>query len=92
MPDGPTPADLATLRHTSVLAAAERFDLLSGERRPVSARVSAKLLEAVKARTGLNSTTDILEYALAKVAIEDDFGTYLLSLEGTIDPGLDLEF
>lgn len=92
MPDGATPADLASLRRTAVLAAAAEFDMLSGERRPVSARVSAKLLEAVAARTGLTSTTEILEYALAKVAIEDDYGSTLLALEGTIDPELDFEF
>jgi len=79
-------------RRAAVLAAARQAGWLAGARRAVSARVSAKLIEAVKARTGLTSTTDIIEYALAKIAIEDDFGPYLLSLKGTIDPDLDLEF
>jgi hypothetical protein len=92
LPDWPSHAEIATARRTAVLAAAEGFELLSGERRQVAARVPTRLLEAVKAQTGLTSTTHILEYALAKVAIEDDFGPKLLELKGAVSPDLDLEF
>jgi hypothetical protein len=92
MPDALPPNALMAERRASVIAVAQEAGMLSGERKPVSARVSVTLMAAVKARTGLTSTTDILEYALAKVAIEDDFGAMLLELEGTIDPDLDLEF
>jgi len=58
----------------------------------VGGRVPHQLLDAAKARSGITSTTALLEYALAKVAIEDDFGQFLVSQAGTVDPDLDLEF
>ncbi len=58
----------------------------------VSGRIHRKLLDAAKQRTGLTSETALLEYALAKVAIEDNFGEYLASLGGSIPGDVDLEF
>ena len=42
----------------------------------------ASLVEAAKARSGIKSDTDLLEYALARVALEDDFGQKLIAREG----------
>jgi hypothetical protein len=50
------------------------------------------LIEAAKAKTGLSSMTEILEYALAKVALEDDFGAALVARKGKASRDLDLEF
>jgi hypothetical protein len=58
----------------------------------IGGRVTHQLLEAAKARSGLTSNTELLEYALAKVALEDDFGEFLVSQKSTVDPELDLEF
>jgi hypothetical protein len=58
----------------------------------VSGRIHRKLLDAAKAKTGIQSETALLEYALAKVAIEDDFGQVLLCLRGTVSKDVDLEF
>jgi hypothetical protein len=34
----------------------------------------------------------VIEYALAKVALEDDYGAKLLALKGTVPADIDLEF
>jgi len=58
----------------------------------VSGRVHRSLLDAAKRRTGIASETALLEYALAKVAIEDDFGSRLAGLRGTVGKDVELEF
>lgn len=58
----------------------------------VSGRIHRRLLEAAKQRTGIRSETALIEYALAKIAIEDDFGAHLARLRGTVAKDADLEF
>jgi hypothetical protein len=53
--------------------------------------VHARLFEAAAARSGLDGN-DLLEYALARVALEDDFAEKLISLEGSINRDIDLDF
>ena len=88
----PQIASFIERRRAATFAEAENAGLLGGARRPVGARVAEPLLQAAKQRSGLTSTTEVLEYALAKVALEDDFGERLLALKGTVPPDLDLEF
>jgi hypothetical protein len=57
----------------------------------VSGRIHRTLLDAAKQRTGLTSETALLEYALAKVAIEDEFGEHLARLRGSVSRDVDLE-
>jgi len=38
------------------------------------------------------SDTELLEYALARVALEDDFGLKLIARQGRVPRDLDLEF
>jgi len=83
---------IAMKRRASVTAVAEEAGLLKGERGAIGARVPRSLIEAAKARSGLTSTTAVVEYALAKVALEDDYGAKLVSLKGTVPRDLDLEF
>jgi hypothetical protein len=54
--------------------------------------VHRSLLDAAKRRSGIASETALLEYALAKVAIEDDFGSRLARLRGTVGKDVELEF
>ena len=89
MPD-PSPAEFATRRRESVVAAARDAGLLRGDNSHIGARVPHLLVEEAKARTGIASTTDLVEYALAKVALEDDFGAKLVARKGSI-ANLDLE-
>ena len=58
----------------------------------VTARVSKTLLTAAKRRAGTSSDTELVEYALARVALEDDFGDRLFRYEGTVPQSVDLEF
>jgi hypothetical protein len=60
--------------------------LLTGETSALGARISRRLITRAKERSGIVSTTDLVEYALAKVALEDDFGTKLVSRKGSIPP------
>ena len=83
---------LFQIRQASVVAAATEAGFLAGGRRSIGARVPRHLIEAAKAKTGLSSTTEILEYALAKVALEDDFGAALVARKGKASRDLDLEF
>ena len=58
----------------------------------VSGRVHRILLDAAKKRSGLTSETALLEYALAKVALEDDFGDLFSRLRGSVGQDVELEF
>lgn len=83
-------AEATADRRRATVSAAERVGLFDGDRSPVGARVHKRLIEAAKAQTGLSSTTEVLEYALAKVALEDDFAARLIALKGKIPADLDL--
>ena len=43
----------------------------------LSGRVSARLLEAAKRRAHVTSDTELIELALSRMALEDDFGPRL---------------
>jgi len=83
---------LVQQRRARVVAAATDAGLLGGGRHAIGARVPQPLIDAVRARTGLTSTTEIVEYALAKLALEDDFGAKLVARKGRVPEDLDLEF
>jgi hypothetical protein len=74
------------------VAKAEGLIPASDKDAKVSGRIHRGLLNAAKRRTGIESETALLEYALAKVAIEDDFGAHLAKLRGTVSKDVDLEF
>src|SRR5688572_12977216 len=78
-------AEQTALHVRRVILHAESAGLLSGEKSErLSGRVTLELLSAAKARTGIESPTQLLEYALSKVALEDDYGSKLLRLKGSI--------
>ncbi len=83
----------ARSRHDEVLRVAAEQGLL-GSRKDgrITGRVSRKLIDAAKAKTRFASDTDLVTYALAKVALEDDFGELLLSMKGSVPATVDLEF
>ena len=85
-------SDVAGVRREAVSRAAQRAGFLEGQTSRVQARITQSLLSAAKARSGITSDTELLEYALARVAIEDDFGPKLLALKGTVPSDIDLEF
>jgi len=76
-----------------VLVMAEREGLLDGGRtQVVRGRMPEALVSVAKRRTGIQSDTDLIEVALANIAVGDDYADWLLSQRGTIDPEVDLEF
>jgi hypothetical protein len=79
-------------RRSAVLATAHELGLLAGARNRIAGRIRKQLLAAAKARSGIRSDTELLEYALARVALEDDFGRKLSAREGRVPPDIDLEF
>src|SRR5215471_21479450 len=79
-------------RRDSVLDTVKRLGLLDGPRNRIAGRIRGQLIKAAKARSGIRSDTALLEYALAQVALEDDFWRKLWARRGTIPPDLDLEF
>ena len=76
----------------AVLARAQESGLIARKAGRISGRVSPELIERAKARTGIQSDTELVEFALANLAIEDDFADAFRALRGTVDPGLDLDF
>jgi len=85
-------ADLTIRRRISVVAAAKDAGLLSGDNSHVGARLPRRLVDEAKARSGITSTTDLVEYALAKVALEDNFGAKLDARKGSIPSDLEFGF
>lgn len=78
-PDRPPPD-----RRTDVLAAARHMGLIGTKDKTIAGRVPSALVEAAKTRSGIQSDSELLLYALSKVALEDDFGPRLLALKGSV--------
>ncbi|GGF46433.1 hypothetical protein GCM10011611_61120 [Aliidongia dinghuensis] len=58
----------------------------------ISARVSSKLREAAKRRAGVTGDSELIELALVKLALEDDFGARLVALKGTLSSDIEFDF
>ena len=58
----------------------------------VSAYVPASLLAAARERAQVGSDSELLEIALSLLALEDDFGKWLVSHKGKIPADIDLGF
>jgi hypothetical protein len=79
------------LRETLTLAQAK--GLLSGARTlVVRGRMPVELVAQAKRKTGITSDTQLLEAALASIALSDDYAEWLLAHRGTVSADLDLEF
>ena len=50
------------------------------------------LVTRAKRRTGIDSDTDLIEVALANIAVADDYVDWLLSQTGAVGREADLEF
>jgi hypothetical protein len=79
-------------RRNAVLETAKDAGLLAGKNGRIAGRIRKHLVAAAKARSGIKSDTELLEYALARVALEDDFAQKLIAREGRVSRDLDLEF
>lgn len=79
-------------RFESVMDAAERSGLLREKSSRIAGRVSPALIEQAKRRTGIKSDTDLIEFALANVALEDNFAEAFKAARGKVDDELKLGF
>ena len=76
-----------------VMVIAEQEGLLTGRRtHMLRGRMPQALVRRAKERTGIDSDTDLIELALATIAVQDDYVDWLLSQKGTISQEVDLEF
>lgn len=76
-----------------VMVIAEEQGLLRGERtQVVRGRMPEALVARAKKRTGLASDTDLIELALASIAVADDYADWLLSRRGAVDREAELEY
>ena len=80
-------------RLRDMLVVAKESGLLRGARtKVVRGRMPEALVNKAKARTGITSDTDLLELALANLAVADDYPEWLLSRKGQVAQEVDLEF
>lgn len=79
-------------RFEAVMLAAEQSGLLSGKDSRIGGRVSPALVRQAKRQTGIETDTDLIEFALATVALEDNFAEAFKASRGTVDPTLKLGF
>ncbi|HWE07087.1 MAG TPA: hypothetical protein VG274_10285 [Rhizomicrobium sp.] len=78
-------------RVRATLEQARKTGLLGGVKDTrISGRVSRRLVTAAKRSAGAQSDTDVIEIALATLALEDDFGQKLVRRKGSVPRDLDL--
>lgn len=79
-------------RFKAVMRAAEQSGLLNEKGGRIGGRVSPALVRQAKRQTGIETDTDLIEFALATVALEDDFADVFKESRGKVDPKLKLGF
>jgi len=79
----------ARTRHAQV--ALSREGVLDGPKDTrVTARMQAGLLEAARRRTGIVGETDLVTAGLALLAVQDDFGVWLVEQRGRLSDDFDI--
>jgi hypothetical protein len=79
-------------RFEAVMRAAEKSGLLSEKGGRIGGRVSPALVRQAKRQTGIETDTDLIEFALATVALEDNFADVFKESRGKVNPKLKLGF
>jgi hypothetical protein len=79
-------------RFEAVMQAAKQSGLLAEKNGRIGGRVSPALVRQAKRQTGIETDTDLIEFALASVALEDNFAQAFTQSRGKVDPELDLGF
>ena len=86
-----TEQHIALKRNRLVLDQARAVGLLGEAKNTrLSGRVPAGLIEAAKKRAHVSSDTELLELALSRLALEDDFGVRLVRRKGSVPADIDL--
>ena len=80
-------------RFADALAIARETGLLRGSRtKLVRGRMPDALVAKAKARSGVQSDTELIEVALANLAVADEYAGWLLAQRGKVSKDVDLEF
>jgi len=74
------------------MRAAEQSGLLREKSGRIGGRVSPVLIKRAKRQTGIETDTDLIEFALATVALEDNFAKAFKESRGKVGPRLKLGF
>ena len=83
---------VSKVRFEAVMRAAEKSGLLNEKSGRIGGRVSPALVRQAKRQTGIETDTDLIEFALATVALEDNFADVFKESRGKVDPKLKLGF
>lgn len=83
---------ISKARFEAVMKAAQHSGLLGEKSKRIGGRISPALLEQAKKHTGIEGDTELIEFALANVALDDNFGASFRKTQGTVDPDLKLGF
>ena len=81
------PAELRRARRKATYEVAASEGLLGVKDDSIGGRVPCKLLAVAKMRAGTDNVSELLLYALTKVALEDDFGPRLVARKGRVPRG-----
>ena len=76
----------------AVMRAAEQSGLLGKKSGRIGGRVSPALVRQAKRQTGIETDTGLIEFALATIALEDNFAETFKDSRGKVDPELKLDF
>jgi hypothetical protein len=85
-------AIVSKARFEAVMQAARQSGLMGEKDGRIGGRVSPALIEQAKRQTGIEGDTDLIEFALATVALEDHFAETFKEARGKVDPELKLGF
>lgn len=86
------PEKRVSRRFAEALDIARETGLLEGGRTTlVRGRMPGALVAKAKARSGVQSDTELIEMALANLAVADEYASWLLAQRGKIGKDLDLE-
>jgi hypothetical protein len=87
-----TGSALGAARFKAVIEAARQSGLLGEKNARISGRVSAALIVQAKRLTGIQTDQDLIEFALAILALEDHFADAFRETRGKVDSELLLGF
>jgi hypothetical protein len=85
-------ATAATGKFGALLERARAHGLLANKTARIGGRVNPALIEKAKRMSGVGTDSDLIELALANLAVEDDFPRAFAEARGKIDRDLDLDF
>jgi hypothetical protein len=86
----PNESQIRKGRFEAVMKAAKRAGLLSRKSGRIAGRVSPALLKQAKKQTGIEGDTDLIAFALASVALDDNFSDAFKKSRGKIPADLKL--